>query len=145
MEAHAALSAIQLAVAPVFLLTAIATLIGALAARLGRIVDRARAVEERLAAGALPNEDAGYAELERARVRGTIVNWAIALLIVSAVLIGTTVVMLFIGETTSPGSEALIPWSFLGGLASFILALLCFLAETLLATHVLTFATRLRR
>jgi hypothetical protein len=36
---------IQLAVAPVFLLTAIATLISALNARLGRIVDRERALE----------------------------------------------------------------------------------------------------
>ena len=38
---------IQLAVAPVFLLTAIATLINALNTRLGRIVDRRRVVQER--------------------------------------------------------------------------------------------------
>src|ERR1700687_5732913 len=39
---------IQLAVAPVFLLTAIATLITALNNRLGRIVDRRRVVQDRL-------------------------------------------------------------------------------------------------
>ena len=39
---------IQLAVAPVFLLTAIATLISALNMRLGRIVDRRRVLLERL-------------------------------------------------------------------------------------------------
>lgn len=39
---------IQLAVAPVFLLTAIGTLITALNNRLGRIVDRRRVVQERL-------------------------------------------------------------------------------------------------
>ena len=38
---------IQLAVAPVFLLTAIATMINALNVRLGRIVDRRRVVQER--------------------------------------------------------------------------------------------------
>ena len=35
---------IQLAVAPVFLLTAIATMIGAMSTRLGRIVDRRRVI-----------------------------------------------------------------------------------------------------
>ena len=40
--------AIQLAVAPVFMLTAIGGLIGALATRLGRIIDRARDLEERI-------------------------------------------------------------------------------------------------
>jgi len=144
MESHAALNAIQLAVAPVFLLTAVATLIGALATRLARIIDRARDVEDRLAAGTAPDEAAAYMELECARLRGWIVNGALALLTISAALIGVTVMTLFIGETRSPRTEALIPWSFLGGVVSFILALLCFLAETLLAVGVLNFGKRRR-
>ncbi|HYC44931.1 MAG TPA: DUF2721 domain-containing protein [Burkholderiales bacterium] len=144
MEHQATLSAIQLAIAPVFLLTAIATLIGVVATRLGRIIDRARTLEERLEAGTIVEKDAAYAELGRARMRGWIVNVALGLLTVSATLIGVTVMTLFLGETTSPRSEALIPWSFLGGLVSFILALLCFLAETLLAAHTLKFAERAR-
>ena len=142
MEHSAALHAIQLAVAPVFLLTAVATLIGALATRLARIIDRARDVEERLAAGTVANVDAAYWELDRARLRGWIVNCALAFLTVSATLIGATVMTLFVGETTSPRTEAVIPWTFLGGLISFILALLSFLTETLLATHVLKFGKR---
>src|SRR6266496_6642956 len=43
--------AIQLAVAPVFLLTAIGTLITALNNRLGRAVDRRRILQERLPGG----------------------------------------------------------------------------------------------
>ena len=39
--------AIQLAVAPVFLLTGVATLMGVMATRLARIVDRARMIEEK--------------------------------------------------------------------------------------------------
>ena len=39
---------IQLAVAPVFLLTAVAGMIGAVAGRLARIIDRARTLEGRL-------------------------------------------------------------------------------------------------
>lgn len=144
MEHAGALNAIQLSVAPVFLLTAIAALIGALATRLGRIIDRARDVEERLESGAVRNEDAAYAELARARIRGSIVNFSLGMLTVSAALIGITVMGLFLGGATGVHTEILIPWSFLGGLVSFVAALLCFLAETLLATQVLKFAERSR-
>ena len=40
------------------------------------------------------------------------------------------------------GTELIVPWSFLGGVACFVLALLCFLVETLLATHALDFGRR---
>jgi hypothetical protein len=142
MEHSAALHAIQFAVAPVFLLTAVASLIGALATRLARIIDRARDIEERLLAGSTISEEAAREELRRARVRAWIVNGSLALLTISAALIGATVMTLFIGGTGSPSSETLIPWTFLGGLVSFILALLCFLIETLLATHLLNFGKR---
>ena len=131
---------IQLAVAPVFMLSAVAALIGALATRLSRIIDRARAIEDRLLAGSVSNEDAAYWELNRLRLRGRVVNWSVGLLVVCAMLIGVTVVTLFLGETLSPRTERLVPWSFLGGVASFVLALICFLVETLLATHTLRFA-----
>ena len=139
MEHNVTLNAIQLAVAPVFLLTAVATLIGALAGRLGRIIDRAREVEDRIRAQTIADEAAGYAELRRARLRGWIVNAALGFLTISAVLIGGTVVSLFVGETAAPRTEVVIPWTFLGGVGSFILALLCFLAETVLAMSVLDF------
>jgi hypothetical protein len=142
MEHDAALHAIQFAVAPVFLLTAVAGLIGAVATRLGRIIDRARDIEERLLAGNAIDEEAAYEELRRARVRARIVNGSLALLTISATLIGATVMTLFMGGVGSAKSESLIPWTFLGGLTSFILALLCFLTETLLATHLLKFGKR---
>ena len=47
LEGTAITHSIQLAVAPVFLLTAVSGMIGAVAHRLGRIIDRARLVEER--------------------------------------------------------------------------------------------------
>lgn len=144
MEHSATLAAIQLAVAPVFLLTAVATLIGVVATRLGRIIDRARDIEDRLDAGTVANEDAAYGELARAKTRGSIVNFALALLTVSAALIGSTVVSLFLGGATTVHTEVIIPWTFLGGLVSFIAALACFLVETLLATRALKFAQRRR-
>ena len=144
MEQSAALHAIQFAVAPVFLLTAIATLISALATRLARIIDRARDVEERLIADGVLSEAAARQELRLARVRGWVVNIALGLLTVSAALIGATVMTLFVGGLGSARSETLISWSFLGGVVSFIFALLCFLTETLLATRVLRFGVTSR-
>ncbi len=140
MDSSAISHGIQLAVAPVFMLTAVSALIGALATRLARIIDRARNIEERLAAGSVTNEDAAYWELDRLSLRGRVVNWSVGLLVVCALLIGATVVTLFLGETLAPRSESLVPWSFLGGIICFVLALICFLAETLLASHTLKFA-----
>jgi hypothetical protein len=140
MDTSAISHGIQLAVAPVFMLSAVAALITALANRLARIIDRARHIEERLADGAVKNEEAAYWELNRLRLRGRVVNWSVGLLAVCAVLIGGTVMTLFLGETSSPHTERLVPWSFLGGISCFVLALLCFLLETLLATHTLRFA-----
>jgi hypothetical protein len=47
-DASAVTHGIQLSLAPVFLLTAVAAMIGAVTGRLARIIDRARALEERL-------------------------------------------------------------------------------------------------
>ena len=47
-DASAATHGIQLSLAPVFLLTAVAAMIGAVTGRLARIIDRARTLEERL-------------------------------------------------------------------------------------------------
>lgn len=145
MTAAAVLSAIQLAVAPVFLLTAVAAMIGTVAMRLARIIDRARELEERLETGTATNAKAAHWELERLKLRGRVCNWSVGLLAVCGMLVGVTVMLLFIGETTLPRSESLVPWTFLGAVGLFVIALLLFLAETLLATHVLRFGRNLPR
>ena len=142
MDPEAVARGIQLAVAPVFMLTAVASLIGALATRLSRIIDRARSLEDRLDAGTIAKPDAALAEISRLKLRGRVVNGAVGLLTLSAVLIGTTVMALFVGETSATHTERMVPWSFLGGVFCFVLALLCFLTETLLATHTLKFGDR---
>ena len=71
---------------------------------------------------------------------GRLVNAAVGLLVVCALLIGGTVVTLFLGETLAPTTERLVPWSFLGGIVCFVFALIFFLVETLLASHTLRFA-----
>jgi len=131
---------IQLAVAPVFLLTAVAGMIGAVAGRLARIIDRARLVEER----ARSSTDADFLtralqELGELRMRGRLANGCIALLTTCSFLIGLTIILLFVGEMTAFVSGRWAVLGFLSGVGCFLLALLCFLTETVIATRLLDF------
>ena len=105
---------IQLAVAPVFLLTAVAAMIGTVAGRLARIIDRARLLENQIDAAPAANPmTAAYSELGQLRVRGGLVNGSITLLTLCAILIGLTILALFLGETTEMQIFRLATVSFL--------------------------------
>lgn len=134
---------IQLAVAPVFLLTAVAGMIGSVAGRLARIIDRARVLEDCI--DKAPTADpmaAAYAELKQLRQRGALVNTCIALLTFCAIMIGLTIMALFLGETTALQIFRMATVLFLTGVTCFLLALLCFLTETLIATRMLKFGRK---
>jgi hypothetical protein len=137
-ELSAVAQGIQLAIAPVFLLNAVAAMIGAVAGRLARIIDRARYVEN------LIEEELNEPKLQRLkeefrllRRRSDLVNGCIALLIVCAILIGSTIVLLFFGETLEIKFARTATVTFMVGVVSFLLALLCFFAETLLSSKIL--------
>ena len=131
---------IQLAVAPVFLLTAVSGMIGVVANRLARVIDRARFLEERIKQPTHAKEiDSDYVELSQLRTRGLLANSAIALLTLCAFLIGLTIMVLFIGEAIDFQMMRVSVGSFLAGVVCFLLALVCFMAETLIATRVLKF------
>ena len=143
LDPGAVTHSIQLAVAPVFLLTAVAGMIAAVAGRLARIIDRARLVEDR-ARGSSDGEGLQRAvrELQQLRVRGMLANGCIALLTCCAFLIGLTIIAIFVGETSALQISRWVVGSFLLGVGTFLAALLCFLAETFLATRILDFAVR---
>jgi hypothetical protein len=130
---------IQLAVAPVFLLTGVGAILNVMANRLARIVDRARALELKLAAaeGAARDELTGrLANLSR---RARLISHAIALCVVTAVLVCGVIITLFCGEFLE--FEATVPAAllFIAALLSFLLALTWLLREILLATSTLKF------
>lgn len=127
------------------MLAAVAAMIGTVATRLARIIDRARDLEERLETTTASDPDAIYWELDRLKVRGRICNGSVGLLVVCGMLIGATVMVLFVGETYLPRIERIVPWTFLGAVSAFVLALLLFLTGTLLATHALRFGGNLSR
>ena len=131
---------IQLAIAPVFLLTAVSGMIGAVAGRLSRIIDRARLLEEHIQASA----DTAFVahargELATLRTRGLLTNAAIGLLTLCSFLIGLTIIVLFVGETTVFQIDRFAIVSFLTSIVCFMLALVCFMVETLIATRLLNF------
>src|SRR5215218_5176157 len=94
IDTNAAAHGIQLAVAPVFLLTAVSGMIGAVAGRLARIIDRARKLED--AAFASTDEEfrrRANDELDELRIRGRLCNGCIGLLTSCAIFIGITIIL----------------------------------------------------
>src|SRR5437762_13655984 len=75
---------IQLAVAPVFLLTAVGTIIGVLSNRLGRAVDRSRTLEDRLRQLLPEGQKAARAELNLLSRRVRLVYGSIVLSVICA-------------------------------------------------------------
>jgi len=119
-------STIGLAVAPVFLLTAIAGFLNVLSGRLGRVVDRARVVEKRL-------EENDEAELKVLWKRVRLIHWSIGLCTISGLLICLLTVALFLGGFWAIHIGGLIIGLFVLGLIILILALLLFLLEVRVA------------
>lgn len=130
--------AIQLSVAPVFLLSGIGAMMAVLANRLARVVDRARVVEGKMP-GAANERLKIRAELRALAVRAKIISWAIGLCTLTALLISSVVAILFLGAFVQLNASLLVALLFVAGMTSFICALLLFLREVLIATANLRF------
>ena len=130
---------IQLAVAPVFLLAGVGAILNVMANRLSRIIDRARALELKLAnveGDARADLLQRLANLSR---RARLISHAIALCVVTAVLVCGVIITLFSGEFFA--FEATVPAAllFIAALLSFLLALIWLLREVFLATRTMRF------
>lgn len=129
---------IQLALAPVFLLTAVATLINAISARLARTVDRMRAIQQRIQDGLITDEamlNHMRREANEAKVRGRLCTMAIFFVVLSGVFISLTVLELFFfqaGAVRSLKTDYVI-WTFVLGLMSFMTSLSIVLGEVVYA------------
>lgn len=130
---------IQLAVAPVFLLTAIGTILSALNNRLGRIVDRRRVVQERLRQGDSGDadrlKDDAY-ELELLARRIGLIYHAIVMAIVCALLICLLVASAFVGVFVAFDMARLIGTLFILAMLALIGSLWLLLREVFLAVKV---------
>lgn len=129
---------IQLALAPVFLLTAVATLINAISARLARSVDRMRAIQHRIQEGGIRDQEMlahMMKEANEAKVRGRLCTAAIFFDVLSGVFISLTVLELFFFQAGAVRSlqATYVIWTFVLGLISFMTSLSIVLAEVVYA------------
>lgn len=128
--------AIQLAVAPVFLLTGVAGILSVLTNRLGRIIDRSRFLH----GSSLPADETNQAiqvELKSLKQRARLIHWAIGLCTTCLLLICSVVAVLFIGSFFALNMEVVIALLFVVAMLCLIMALLNFICEIYLATaHV---------
>lgn len=129
--------AIQLAVAPVFLLTGIAALLGVMTNRLARIIDRARHFEQhwgRLDAAA---REAATAELHGLEQRRRLASRALNACTFAALLVCVVVATLFVEALLGLPLKGVAGVLFVASMLALIAGLTWFLREVYLATHTL--------
>ena len=125
---------IQLAIAPVFLLSSLGTLLGVFSARLGRIVDRTRVLverRERTKGEPLPRLEEELKVLMRRRV---LVNLAIGAGTVAALLVCLLIAVAFLGGLAELRTGSALAALFVLAMVAYTGALVAFLREVLLAT-----------
>ena len=123
---------IQLAVAPVFLLTGIGAILSVLTGRLGRLVDRFRVLSETDETLSLKRSR----ELSILSVRATWVHWAITLCTASALFVSLVIGALFVGAVVNVNPSRIVSTLFIVAMTSLIIGLGCFLREISLSVHI---------
>jgi hypothetical protein len=131
---------IQVALTPIFLISAIGVILNVLTSRLARIVDRARDAEGRVTAELQTEETRRLHErLAVLARRARYINIAITLITTSALLISLVVVMLFVNAFLRWDLSAFIAISFILSMLSLAAALTSFLVEVRIATKSVRF------
>jgi uncharacterized membrane protein len=130
--------AIRDAVAPVFLLTGVGSILSVLVNRLGRAVDRARIVNS-------------MAEEQRAKVIGEFdiivqrtawIRRSIGLITLAALCVCMSIVSLFVEVKLGLGAPDFVSGTFIAAMLFLIAGLLCFLREISLASREIIFLNR---
>lgn len=138
-QATSVAQVIQLAVAPVFLLAGVGATLNVLAARIGRIIDRARLMEEKLVTATAEDANVLQGRLKVLARRATLINRAIALCVLSGLLVSLVVAALFVSSALRVDLTGPIAIAFVIALLSLASALVYFLREVFLATNSLQF------
>ena len=120
-------------VAPVFVLAGIGTLLNVLTGRLSRVVDRARALEDRYVPPATKANGWMLAELHILDRRMSIVNLAIFLCTASGCTICLLVALMFVSDLGSLHFGRVVAALFIVAMALLAFGLLTFLVEVRVA------------
>ena len=131
--------AIQLAIAPVFLLTGIAGLLGVMATRLARVIDRARSFEQTWRRLDPKVRAAARLEIVNLERRRRVCSWSINFCTTAALFVCLVIVTLFVDEFFATNLKWVAGSLFVGAMVAVICGLACFLREVYLATHTISF------
>lgn len=137
MDVEVIAHVVQLAVAPVFLLTGVAALLGVMTNRLGRVIDRARLLEGRWRQLDEQERAAVRTELGILERRARLSSWAINFCTCAALLVCAVVATLFIDAFLAANLRWLVGALFIVSMLALIGGLASFLREVYLATHTL--------
>ncbi|MBE9153900.1 MULTISPECIES: DUF2721 domain-containing protein [unclassified Cyanobium] len=131
--------AIQLSVAPVFLLAGIGGLLVVLTNRLARIVDRSRRLQEQMGDATVSRARQSKQELQLQKRRMTLVLKAIELCTVTILLVALVVAIVFVSVVTAIDLALVVVPLFVAAMLCLMVAVLLFMREVQLA------AAQLRR
>ena len=121
---------IELAITPVFLLSAVGVFLGVLTNRLARIVDRARALD---GSADGTRQAATLEERTVLEQRKRLILQAVNMCTYSAVLIASVIAALFLGSFVRVDVTGVVGWAFVAAMLTLIVGLLNFLREVRLA------------
>ena len=134
--------AVQLAVAPVFLLSGIGAMLAVMTSRLGRIIDRARDLEERLVDASPELLSTLQTDLRMLSQRAKLIYLAIALCTTTALLVCAVVAFLFVSAFLQFDASVTVALLFIAAMSTFVLGLLWFLREIYVGTISLRIGPR---
>jgi len=133
---------VRTAVAPVFLLSGVGVTLTLLTNRLARVVDRARALEQKESKTHESDMHELSGNLRTLEWRARLLSRAISLCTICALLVSMVVVTLFIGAFVRFNVSLIISTLFVVSMLSFIAGLLLFLREVFVATKHLRIGLR---
>lgn len=125
---------IQLAIAPVFLLTGVCTMLTVLINRLARIIDRSRVLEDRLEIAA---DNSYMDELDVLDQRSHLINYSITLSTTCGFVICLVIALLFLGDTTNLPLDRYIAGLFVLGMFALIGSFAYLLREIFVASKAM--------
>lgn len=134
--------AIELAVAPVFLLSGIGAILAVMTSRLGRVIDRARDLEAKLESAPPEFLAPLRADLATLSRRAKLIYRAITLCTTTALLVCTVIAILFLSAFLRFDASIPVTLLFIAAMTAFFLGLLWFLREIYVATVSLRIGSR---
>lgn len=130
-DIHDVSFAIRDAVAPVFLLTGIGSILSVLVNRLGRAIDRARQLN-----GMNADQRKKFADELNIIVRRTSwMRWSVGLFIFAGLCVALSIASVFIGVAIGIKLTQFVLFAFIAAMLSLIVGLVTFLREIILASQ----------